>query len=205
MDWYCAKINGSQKLAAFYLERAGLKPFYPTIYRYFTDRRTGEERYRVVSLFPGYIFIPLADAAERDRATRAIGVAYLLGNWTGDRFAPRQMPSEWIASLIEAGPIIEGKRVAFRRGDTVRVAVAGIGKAICQIEAIDNSHSAIVSMAMFGAVRRVSVAMENLEPARTLDSDTSGSVLPSRNARRRAAKQSAKLSPKSHIKAAANG
>ncbi len=162
--WFCAKTIGRETRARFYLERAGIEAFRPEIHRYFVDRRTKQEKHRILGLFPGYVFVCIDSDAERDRATNAIGVAYLLGNWTGDQFAPRQMPSEWIAPLIEAGPIIQGKKVAFKKGQLVKAAVGALADLIGEVEAIDKSRTAIVRMEMFGTVRQVRVALEHLEP-----------------------------------------
>jgi transcription antitermination factor NusG len=199
LSWFVARTSSRDTIAAFYLERAGLTVFRPLVHRYFTDRRTQQERYRVLSLFPGYAFVALTDAAEREAAVSAVGVASLLGSWTGDRFAPKEIPSQWVAALVEAGPLVEGKRVAFRKGDAVKAAVGGIAGLIGTIEAIDNSHTAVVSMAMLGAVRRVSVALEHLELA-----ETATDTVQSRSAQRPTSALSAKLSKNSSLKAAVN-
>jgi transcription antitermination factor NusG len=162
--WYCAKTIGRETRARFYLERAGLSAFRPEIHRYFKDRRTQQEKFRILGLFPGYVFVRIETDAERDRATSAIGVGYLLGNWTGDRFLPRQMPLQWIESLIEAGPIIQGKRIAYQKGQKVKAAVGALADLIGEIDSIDKERSAVVKMEMFGTVRQVRVALEHLEP-----------------------------------------
>lgn len=164
MPYYCAKTIGRETRAKLYLERAGLEAFRPEVHRFFVDRRTQQERHRILSLFPGYVFIRMETDAERDRAVSAIGVAYLLGEWDRTLFKPKPMPSEWMASLIEAGPIIQGRKVAFQKGQRVKAAVGALAEFIGKIEALDNSRAAVVSMEMFGTVRQVRVALEHLEP-----------------------------------------
>jgi transcription antitermination factor NusG len=168
MAWFCAKTVGRETRAQFYIERAGIDAFRPEIHRYFIDRRTQQERHRILSLFPGYVFIRIETDDERDLATSAIGVAYLLGNWTGDHFQPRQMPSQWIAHLIEAGPIIQGKKCDLKKGDRVKRAIgaaSGLADIIGEVERVDKSRFAVVKTIMFGAERRVKIAVDHLEPA----------------------------------------
>jgi transcription antitermination factor NusG len=162
--WYCAKTIGRETRAKLYLERAGLSAFRPEIHRYFTDRHTQQERRRVLSLFPGYVFVRIETDAERDRAVSAIGVAYLLGNWTGDRFLPRQMPSLWLAALMSAGPIIQGRRVAFKPGDLVRRAVGQLAELIGEVEAVDKEQVADVKVTMLGKAHRLRIPSHELEP-----------------------------------------
>ena len=57
----------------------------------------------------------------------AQGVAYLLGSWYEDaNFTPRQLPVGWIEKLLEAGPIVEGKRKKFCNGAAVSIIVGGV-------------------------------------------------------------------------------
>lgn len=163
-NWYCAKTSGRETQAEFYLRRAGLEAFRPVIHRYFKDRRTLQQRFRVLSLFPGYVFVRIETDAERDRASRAIGVAYILGEWHGTLFKPRQMPACWIGELIWAGPIIEGKSIAFKPGDMVLRAVGALADLIGEIQAIDKSRIAKVKVAMFGKEHVVRVPVSELEP-----------------------------------------
>jgi transcription antitermination factor NusG len=168
MAWFCAKTIGRETRAELYLERAGIDAFRPVIHRYFVDRRTQQERHRVLSLFPGYIFARIETDDERDLATSAIGVSYLLGNWTGDRFLPRQMPSQWIAHLIEAGPIIQGKKSTVKKGDRVKRvfgAISGLADIIGEVEKVDKSRFAVVKTTLFGAERRIKIAVDHLEAA----------------------------------------
>lgn len=165
-NWYCAKTVGRETRAKLYLERAGLEAFRPEVHHYFTDRRTKLEcvKPRILSLFPGYIFVRILTDTERDRAISAIGVAYLLGNWTEDRFLPRQMPSLWIGALIKAGPIIQGKRVAFKPGDLVSRAVGHLAELIGEVEGVDKNQIVDVKVTMLGKTHRLRIPSHELEP-----------------------------------------
>lgn len=137
VQWFAARTAGRETRAALYLTRAGFEPFRPVIHRYFWDKRRRAEKFRIISLFPGYIFFA---ARGRDHATHArnvTGISGILGEYLGDTFAPKAMPGAYIGELLDKCPIIEGKRKKFCTGDRVEIAVAGISKVIAEVE----SHS----------------------------------------------------------------
>lgn len=163
MVWYAAKTVGRETRALFYLARRGVKAFRPEVHRYFVDRHTRQEKFRVTSLFPGYVFVDIHGAAERDRASRAIGVTGLLGMWTGDGFMPKEIPSQWIHDLMDAGPQITGKKIAFRKGERAKVAIGRIGEIITEVEGVDKSGKVRLTIEMFGSCRKVLVSQDKLE------------------------------------------
>lgn len=169
MTWYCAKTFGPDVRAVFNLERAGLTVFSPVIHRYAKDRRTGREKRRVVRLFPGYAFVMLHGPVERDKCVSASGVAYMLGSWSGDTFAPREMPTEWVEALRRAGPKVEGKRVPFQKGQRVTLARHHLSGLIATVEQdmrknLDASGKIKVRVELFGASRVAEVYADELEP-----------------------------------------
>jgi transcription antitermination factor NusG len=148
--WFVAKTSGRECHARFYLGRAGIEFALPQVHRFFVDKRTGVEKFRASPIFPGYIFFRPRSRAEVDRVARVLGVAYVLGCWEGERFTPSPMPEGWVDRLIEAGPIIEGKRKKFCNGDHVRVIIGGIYEIIATV-VLHKRGKVIVHAQMFGS------------------------------------------------------
>lgn len=134
VSWYCARTAGRETRAVLYLTRAGYEPFRPVIHRYFIDKRRKIERYRELSLFPGYVFFAATDAAHAAQARSAIGVADVLGEWRGAAYVPREIPARYIGKLIDECPVIEGRRRKFCSGERVAIVVAGIRQIIAEVD-----------------------------------------------------------------------
>lgn len=163
VQWFCARTSGRETRATLYLTRAGFEPFRPVIHRYFWDKRRKAERFRELALFPGYVFFA---ARHRDHAAQArnvTGVSSILGEYLGDTFAPKAMPSHYIGELIDKCPIVEGKRRAYTPGERVRVAVAGLTDLIATVEA-HNGRKVSFRMDMLGKEISVSVDEDKVEP-----------------------------------------
>lgn len=163
--WFAAKTCGRETKSIFYLERAGIRAFRPETHRYFIDNHTHAERFRVIAIFPGYVFFEAAGQNEYNLAASATGVAYVLGNWIGERFAPKEMPKQWITDLIDAGPIIEGKKVAYKKGNKVKIAVGHLEKLIAEIDGVDTSGKLMVKVELFGRTNLVRIAPGSVELA----------------------------------------
>lgn len=163
--WICAKTRGNEKRALLYLKKQGLEAFRPELHRYSIDPRTRIERKRELSLFPGYVFVRLARAADQSKAASAVGVAYLLGSWTGERFLPREMPIGWMTSLHSAGPVIEGKKVRFRKTDKVRLALNAIADVVAEVEGLDDAGNVRLKFDLLGKRHTIQVAADRLERA----------------------------------------
>ena len=162
MSWYCAKLIGHENSAAAHLRRLGIKVFVPEAHRYYVDKRTKKERHRVAALFVGYGFIWLENDEQRARAVSARVVAYLLGSWMGERFMPREMPIDWVGKLMDAGPLIIGKRVDYKRGDRIKVIIGRLAEQILELDGMKNGKL-IARMEMFGAVRRIQLDTSQVE------------------------------------------
>lgn len=148
--WLAAKTIGRASRACWYLDRAGVRSFHPVVHRYYLDRRTRQEKFRVAELFPGYLFIRPEGPLEYAKAKNAIGVAYILGGFSGERFVPREIPAEWVETLEKAGPVLVGKRRKFVKGQKIRVVISNIAEIVATVEA-HNGHKVKFRTDMFGA------------------------------------------------------
>jgi transcription antitermination factor NusG len=165
MPWHVARCIGRETRAALYLSRAGIRAFRPVEHHYFIDRRTKVERYRERSRFGGYVFVELHDAAERDAACNAIGVAGLLGWWTDEGYRLATIPTHYVTDLMDAGPELFGKSRPFKKGEKVRIAFNAVSEIIAEFEALDGSGKCVVTLEAFGGKRFVSVDIERLQAA----------------------------------------
>lgn len=175
--WYVAKTSGMEGRARRYFERAGIKAVSPEIHRYFSDKRTGVEKCRVGRVFPGYIFFRPSDRKQAAHAWHVMGVAYVLGERSnGGDFVAKAMPVGWVERLIEAGPIIEGKRKKFCNGDEVKLIIGGLSDIIATVISHAEGHPSvrgcpartgkvIVETRMFGALRKIQVDDDHVEVA----------------------------------------
>ncbi|MFA4974572.1 MAG: transcription termination/antitermination NusG family protein [bacterium] len=163
--WHVIKSSGRDTRADFYLRRAGLRTYRPLEHRYFIDRRTQAQKFREKSLMPGYIFVRLDNIADIARIRNAIGVSYILGNWEGERFVPAEIPGEWVENLEKAGPLIVGKKVAYRKGDKIRLIINKISDMILECEGVDGRGRVMVGVEMLGKRQIVRVDPERVELA----------------------------------------
>lgn len=163
-QWYCAKTKGRETVATFYLGRAGLEAFRPVIHKYYSDRYQ-REKMRIMSLIPGYVFVRLPGLADQGAAMNALGVAYLLGSRDGGLFRPKEMPSQWVAELIDAGPLVQGKKMAFKKGNKVKRAVGRLAEIIGEVEGVDERGLVRISYEMFGTKLESTARPEYLELA----------------------------------------
>ncbi len=161
-SWFCAKTIGRETIATFYLARAGLEVFRPVIHKYFMDRNQ-REGMRVTSLIPGYVFVRLPKLSDQGAAMNASGVAYLLGSRDGGLFRPREMPSKWITDLINAGPVVQGKKMAFKKGDKVKRAIGHLAEIIGEVDGVDINGLITINYELLGSTRQARVRPEDLE------------------------------------------
>jgi hypothetical protein len=160
--WLAAKIIGPPKRALLYLDRAGVRSFRPIVHKYYKDSRTQQERFRIADLFTGYIFIRPESPLEYALAKNAIGISYILGGYSGERFIPKEIPLEWVEELERSGPMIIGKRRKFQRGQKVRAAVNAISEIIGTVEA-HNGRKVTMRTIMFGAEMKIDVDEDKIE------------------------------------------
>lgn len=128
-DWHVARTIGRPSRAALYINRAGVRAFWPELHRYFIDR-SKVERFRKLALYPGYVFFQPRGLSDYGRVLSAIGVRDILGYWQGSEHVPSVIPSEMMNVLIAHGPVVEGRRKKFNSGDKVAIAIAGVNKII---------------------------------------------------------------------------
>jgi transcription antitermination factor NusG len=168
MPWHVARCIGRESRASLYLSRAGIRNFRPVEHHYFIDRRTKAERFRERPRFGGYVFVELHNAAERDAACRAIGVAGLLGWWTDEGYRLATIPTHYVTDLIDAGPVILNKvntKGRFRHGQKVKLALGAIADIIGEYQGLDDRGLNVVTAVMFGAMRELHLQPERLEAA----------------------------------------
>jgi transcription antitermination factor NusG len=165
MPWHVARCIGRETRAALYLSRAGIRNFRPVEHHYFIDRRTKVERYRERPRFGGYVFVELHNAAERDAACNAIGVAGLLGWWTDEGYRLATIPTHYVTDLMDAGPHLVGKSKPFNKGQKVKIAYNAISEIVADFEGLDKDGKALVTLAMLGGQRLVAVELKRLQAA----------------------------------------
>ncbi len=165
MPWHVCKTIGRESRASLYLSRAGIRNFRPVEHHYFIDRRTKAERFRERPRFGGYVFVELHNAAERDAACRAIGVAGLLGWWTDEGYRLATIPTHYVTDLMDAGPQLVNKSKPFNKGQKVKIALNAVSEIIGEYEALDGAGKAVVTLEAFGGQRLVTVELKRLQAA----------------------------------------
>jgi len=174
MPWFVARTKGRESRASLDLSRHGVRAFWPKQHRFFIDKRTKEEKFRVSALISGYLFCHLETAAERERVQSCYYLSGLLGEWTQTGFKPREIPTRYVVDLIEHGPFEVNKmrsRVAFKKGDRVKLALNSLAEIIADVEGIDKSGKVVVRADLLGGIRLVHVEPERLTATET-DTDT---------------------------------
>jgi transcription antitermination factor NusG len=165
MGWFVARTVGRESRACLYLSRAGIRAFRPVEWHYFIDRRRNVERYRERPRFAGYVFVELHNAAERDAACRAIGVAGLLGWWTDEGYRLATIPTHYVTDLMDAGPQMVNKSKPFKKGQKVKIAYNAISEIVADFEGLDKDGKALVTLAILGGQRLVAVELKRLAAA----------------------------------------
>ena len=161
-NWYAAKTSGRETRATFYLDRAEVKCYRPEVHNYFIDKRTGAEKSRASSLFPGYIFFSPESPDQFSAAKNAIGIGYILGGWHGNEFIPRSMPAGWVDALIGVGPVVRGRKKRFCNGEKVRVIISGLSEILATVES-QTKGKVTVKAVMFGSEMEFTVDESKVE------------------------------------------
>ena len=175
MPWFCARSKGRESRAAVDLQRHGVRAFWPKLYRYYVDKRTREEKFRVSALIPGYLFVELETVAERDRVQNCYYLSGLLGEWSEAGFRPREIPTRYVIDLIEHGPWEVNKRNTrspLNKGDRVKLSLGSIAGIIAEVTGIDNAGKVVVMADLLGGSRLVHVEPERLEVFAETATDT---------------------------------
>lgn len=159
--WCCFRTNGNEVVASRKIGELGLEVFCPEIHTYSLDKRTQRERVRVKGLFSGYAFARLATSNSRHTLSASRECHKILGFWSGVEFVPHPIPTAWVDTLRESGPLVIGKRVSYKKGDRVKVVIGSMIEHIATIERV-KGESAIISLSMFGSTRSVIVRAQNI-------------------------------------------
>ena len=173
--WYCARTKGRESRAAVDLERRGVRAFWPRQHRFYVDKRTREEKFRVNALIPGYLFVELDTVAERDKVQNCYYLSGLLGEWSEAGFRPREIPTRYVVDLIEHGPWEVNKRhtrAPFKKGERVKLSLNRLTEIIADVEAIDKAGNVVVMADLLGGVRLIHVEPERLVVFAETASDT---------------------------------
>ena len=170
MPWHVCRTIGRETRASFYLSRAGIRNFRPVEHHYFIDRRTKAERYRERPRFGGYVFVELHNAAERDAASRAIGVAGLLGWKTDSGYKLAEIPTHYVTDLMDAGPKEFNKRNSnphcpFQKGNKVNFIDDRMKAFLAEFEGVDDEGKGVITFHMFGKGFTTKVELERLQAA----------------------------------------
>jgi transcription antitermination factor NusG len=168
MPWHIARVFGHEHQAAFYLRRHGLRCFYPVEHHYYIDKRTRENRFRIVPRFKGYVFVELLSPVERARATQARHVAGFLGSWTGDGYRLATVADHYVTDLMDARPREYNKPgcAKFKPGQKVKLALNAITEIIGIYKGeVDTSGNCVISVNTLGKACDVPVKLERLEAA----------------------------------------
>lgn len=175
MNWYVARTKGRESRAAVDLERHGVRAFWPRLHRFYLDKRTKEERFRLAALIPGYVFVELQTAKERDYVQSCYYLGGLLGEWSDAGFKPREIPTRYVIDLIEHGPFEVNKRhtrAPFKKGDRVKLSLGHIAGIIAHVNGIDIHGKVVVSADLLGGIRLIHVEPERLEVFTETAADT---------------------------------
>ena len=166
MPWFCARARGRESRAAVDLERHGVRAFLPRLHRFYVDKRSREEKFRVGALIPGYVFVELQTAKERDYVQSSYYLGGLLGEWSEAGFRPREIPTRYVVDLIEHGPWEVNKRYSkapFKKGDRVRLSLSAVTSIIADVNGIDIQGKVVVKADLLGGIRLIHVEPERLE------------------------------------------
>ena len=163
--WCVAKTIGRETRACFYLSRAGIRNFRPVENRWFKDKRTGQQKYRIASVFSGYVFVELNGHDERDAACRAIGVSGLLGWWSDSGYRLAEVPAHYVTDLMDAKPrdINKPNARSFNKGQKVELALNALSKIVGEFKGeLDGSNKAVITLQTLGSSYDVTVNLDRL-------------------------------------------
>jgi transcription antitermination factor NusG len=165
MPWHVCKVVGRESRACFYLSRAGVRSFHPVEHRYFLDKRTKQQKFRVASVFPGYVFVELHGHDDRDAACRAIGVTGLLGWWADSGYRLATIPTQYVTDLMDAKPreINKPHSRSFNKGQKVELALNALSKIVGEFKGeLDGTDKAVITVNTLGSSYDVTVKFDRL-------------------------------------------
>jgi transcription antitermination factor NusG len=113
---------------------------------YWRDRRTQKERKMERALIPFYHFVELHNLSDYYAVLDVEGVVSILGQWEWGMSSTGRVPEEWVGALRDAGPIIEGKKLPFRKNDKIRILAGALAGYVGVIEREQGKHSFRVGM-----------------------------------------------------------
>ena len=167
--WAVARTINREQKALFHLRRAHIRCYWPVLHEYFVDKRTHLEQFKVrPQLVSNYIFVELLSDDDRASALNAIGVASLLGSWTGDGYRLAKIPDAYVTDLMDAGPEIVNKRNTkgrFKRGQKVKLALSGISEIIADFERLDSKGRSVILINTLGKLCETTIDENRLTAA----------------------------------------
>ncbi|MEM9975518.1 MAG: transcriptional activator RfaH [Pseudomonadota bacterium] len=161
--WYLARLKpGGLETARTHLTRQGFTTLMPM--QTVTRRRAGRLAQATRPLFPGYLFVQVADAAPRWQAINATrGVAALVS--IGSHL-PTPVPAGIVAALAgRTGAGAEGLAFSFAAGDPVRVIAGAFAETLAKIEAVGEGDRIFVIIDMMGRAVRTALTACDVERA----------------------------------------
>ncbi|WP_417525562.1 transcription termination/antitermination protein NusG [Marinovum sp.] len=161
-SWYLAQLKpGGLDRAILNLERQGYESFMPL--REETVRRAGQWRRIVKPLFPGYLFVKVADDRRNWRSINATcGVSRLVALEAG---RPTQVAPNIIAALklrlqddgrVQAPPDLAA-------GDRVKVISGPLADKVAEIEGIPEQGRIYVLLELMGRYTRAELPASHVE------------------------------------------
>lgn len=160
--WFLAQLkpNGLSR-ARLNLNRQGFNVFAP--HRNVTERRGGRLIAARKPLFPGYLFVEVAQDAG---AWRSINSTYGVSRLVAlDQRGPAEVPSGLVAALrarCDAEECIQAPEV-LRPGDRIRVVEGPFARMVTQIETVDAKDRIFVLLDLMGQKVRTEVKARSVE------------------------------------------
>lgn len=141
MAWYAVRVAGAELKAARLLAESGVPHFNPTRIKHWRDVRTQKWRSQVYSLIPRYQFARIETLGDYYRVLDCEGVVGVLGSWFGGVSTTGRIPEAWVEELRAAGPLIEGRKLPFRKNDRVRMVAGALANYVGVIEGEQGKHA----------------------------------------------------------------
>jgi transcriptional antiterminator RfaH len=150
--WACALTEvHRERTAVRFLTLAGYETYCPWL---------GTKR-NVVPLFPGYLFVLVADRGWW-AARWSIAVRSIVGTHIGE---PAHVPDAVITGLRARernGLIVLPQKPGLQRGDQVRITRGPMADRLAIYDSLKGSERVAVLLAMLGSVQRVELALRDI-------------------------------------------
>ena len=158
--WYvAATLPSRENLAKQQLESQGFQTFFPK--RLKTVRHARRTMNRVVSFFPGYVFVSLDLKADRWRSVNGtIGVKSLIMGGESPLAAPGGVV-EQLQEMTDKKGFLR-LRDEFQPGDQIRILNGPMADMVGEIDRLDGKHRARVLLDLLHSKIQTVVPVENI-------------------------------------------